>query len=114
MKPESIGEALKHSSGARAGKLIKPSRGLIEICILEREGRCYFHLYFYGKTGTPEPLPSTETIKLRTIRPDRSEETFAFRAVGNALESTSVVPPPHAFTIRLSVDDDGQVTTHET
>lgn len=56
-------------------------------------------------------LPQPDAIRLTTIRPDGSEQTFGFVANSDFLESIEEIPEPHAFKARLSLRGQEAVET---
>jgi len=56
-------------------------------------------------------LPQPDAIRLTTIRPDGSEQTFGFVAESGFLESIEEIPEPHAFKARLSLQGQEAVET---
>lgn len=42
-------------------------------------------------------------VKLETVRPNSTRQTFRFVERGGQLESAEVIPEPHAFTVQLTV-----------
>ena len=51
-------------------------------------------------------LPSAADVQITTVRPDRSEQTFAFAQHEGFLESIDEIPEPHAFKARVALGGD--------
>jgi nickel/cobalt exporter len=47
-------------------------------------------------------LPDAGSVRLETLRPDGSRQSFTFVRSGDVLESVQEIPEPHAFQVRLS------------
>ena len=60
-----------------------------------------------------QPLPTNETITIETFRPNKARQTFIFRAHDQFLESTSDIPEPHEFELRLSVEHNGHAHAYK-
>lgn len=48
-------------------------------------------------------LPDAGHVRLETLRPDASRQSFSFVRSGDVLESVEEIPEPHAFQVRLSL-----------
>ena len=59
-----------------------------------------------------EPL-DPQALIVETHRPDGAVQSFGFVDRGAYLESIEEIPEPHAFTLRVVLDQDGHRHTHE-
>jgi len=50
-----------------------------------------------------EKLPAPDDVKLETLHPDGTRQTFQFVAKGDFLESTTDIPEPHEFDATVTV-----------
>jgi nickel/cobalt exporter len=48
-------------------------------------------------------LPASDDLRIETVRPDGTTQSFGFVAKDGLLESTDEIPEPHAFEVRLSL-----------
>ncbi len=83
--------------GSHDGLVVNTGHGFIEITVFETGVPPQFRLFFYDKDKRARSVPAPDHLKLETVRPDGSRQTFAFRAAGEHLESTSDIPEPHEF-----------------
>lgn len=58
-------------------------------------------------------LPAANQINLGTTREDSTRQAFAFVSKGDFLESVDEIPEPHAFTVRLEIDNTAGTEIHE-
>ena len=58
-------------------------------------------------------MPAPDHLTLETVRPDGARQTFAFRAKGEYLESTSDIPEPHEFKAVLQLSHGSHAHNHE-
>ena len=84
-------------SGPHGGFLVNLGHGFVEITIFETDVPPRFRLFFYDKRRQARSVPTNATIKIETVRPDGARQTFAFRAMGEYLESEDYIPEPHEF-----------------
>ncbi|MBF0402295.1 MAG: cation transporter [Magnetococcales bacterium] len=95
--------------GEHGGPIVVHADGQLEISVFEVGVPPRFRLYFLDNHGQPVTPPATETINLTTVRPDGSRQLFSFRQDQAFLESTTAIPEPHAFEVRLEIQqEDGQ------
>jgi cation diffusion facilitator family transporter len=52
------------------------------------------------------PVPSADTTRIAAIRSDGTTQEFSMAAQGDYLESTEVIPEPHAFTAQVKIGAD--------
>lgn len=57
--------------------------------------------------------PAASAVVVETIRPDGTQQKFAFADRGDYLESVDEIPEPHAFTARLHLVHDEQGSFHD-
>ena len=58
-------------------------------------------------------MPARATVTIETVRLDGARQTFAFRAAGEYLESTSDLPEPHDFKAILQLSHGSHTHSHE-
>lgn len=103
----------KAEHGPRDGMLVNTGHGFIEITVFETGVPPIFRLFFYDSSKQPRPVPAADHIKIETVRPDGARQTFAFRAAGDYLESTTDIPEPHEFKAIVELSHGGHAHTHE-
>ncbi len=99
--------------GPLNGLLVNTGHGFIEITVFEAGVPPQFRLFFYGEDKQARAVPAPDHIRLETVRPDGARQTFAFRAKGEHLESTSNIPEPHEFKAVLQLSHGSHAHTHE-
>ena len=99
--------------GPRDGLLVNTGHSFVEITVFETGGPPQFRLFFYDERKQPHPVPSAATVKIETVRPDGTRQTFAFRAKGEYLESTSAIPEPHEFKAIIQLTHGSREHTDE-
>lgn len=52
------------------------------------------------------PLPPAGNVLVTTFRPDGAEQSFGFVERSGYLESIDVIPEPHAFKVRVALDEE--------
>jgi nickel/cobalt transporter (NicO) family protein len=57
---------------------------------------------------------AADAVTVTTVRPDRSEQQFAFHEVGGVIESVETIPEPHEFEARLALHHAGHPHTYRT
>ena len=87
--------------GAHGGPLVRTARGHVELSVFETGVPPHFRLYFLDATGKHAPPPPADAVVLETVRPDGATQVFGFRAERDYLESTSDIPEPHEFGVKL-------------
>lgn len=96
-------------TGGHGGPLLAHADGIVEISIFETGAPPRFRLYFLDNNGQPAPSLPAEVVTLKTALPNGDELIYQFRLEENYLESTTEIPEPHAFEVRLHIErDDGQ------
>ncbi|OYD83367.1 nickel/cobalt efflux transporter [Azospirillum brasilense] len=66
----------------------------------------------FERRGRPVPEPDASTVTVETLRPDGTQQGFAFLNAGGFLESVDEIPEPHAFVATVRVGHDGHVHEH--
>ena len=99
--------------GPRDGVLVDTGHGFIEITVFETGVPPQFRLFFYDGRKQPRPVPAADHIKIETVRPDGARQTFAFRAAGEYLESTTDIPEPHEFKAIVQLSHGSHAHNHE-
>ena len=90
-------EAHHHHRGEEA-RTIETARGRIVLEVFEDGVPPRFRL----RSDSGSTIASDD-IRIETLRPEGSSQSFAFVDRGGYLESTDEIPEPHAFTARLHV-----------
>ena len=99
--------------GPRDGLLVNTGHGFIEMTVFETGVPPQFRLYFYDQNKQPRNVPAADHIKIETVRPDGARQTFAFRAAGEYLESTTDIPEPHEFKAIVHLSHGDHTHSHE-
>ena len=88
-----------HSHGEEV--IINTGHSEIKIAIFEEGIPPVFRLTFarHGKTIQPDPTQ----ISIETIRPDGAVQVFSFAKNGDFLQSTTDIPEPHEFKLKLTL-----------
>lgn len=95
--------------GVHGGPVIAHADGLVEISVFETGVPPRFRLYFQDNQGQAAHTLSAQEMTLTTVRPDGAEQIFSFRQEKEFLESTSNIPEPHEFEVRLEIQrEDGR------
>src|SRR5438477_6973095 len=89
--------------GPHGGPLLAIESGLVELSVFETGVPPIFRLYFSDREGIPRHPPRAESVRVVTTRPGGEEQTFAFRAVDDFLESTADIPEPHEIIATVAV-----------
>jgi hypothetical protein len=103
----------KVERGPHGGFLVNLGHGFVEITVFETNGPPRFRLFFFDQRKQASAVPAHATVKIETVRPDGARQTFAFRAAGEYLESTSDIPEPHEFKAILQLSHGSHTHTHE-
>ncbi len=61
----------------------------------------------------PGSLPAADDLRIETVRPDGTRQTFSFTEGDEFLESLETIPEPHAFTARLTLKGSAGDEIHE-
>lgn len=88
---------------AEGAKRIDTGHGLVELSVFEDGVPPRFRVHFLDRAGRLMPPPEDESVAIETVRPDGARQTFAMAARGTYLESSDVIPEPHAFTASVSI-----------
>lgn len=80
---------------------IDTGHGEVKLAIFEEGIPPVFRLTFYhhGKTVKQDPAQ----VSIETIRPDGATQVFSFAKNGGVLQSTSAIPEPHEFKLKLAL-----------
>src|SRR5438552_3309140 len=89
--------------GPHDGFLVNLGHGFVEISVFETGVPPHFRLFFYDQRKQARSVPARATVTIETVRLDGARQTFAFRAAGEYLESTSDIPEPHEFKAILQL-----------
>ena len=100
-----------HDHGEEA-VTIDTGHGVIKIAIFEDGVPPVFRLSFsnHGKNIRRNPAE----LRLETIRPDGTRQSFAFAANGDFLQSTTDIPEPHEFKLKLKVSHGNHSHAYDT
>src|SRR5215212_2525675 len=90
-------------SPPHGGTWIRTAAGAVEISVFETAVPPHFRLYFFDGDGRPAPLPAGTVATIETRRPDSSREVFRFIEEDGYLRSTSDIPEPHEFDVKLTL-----------
>ena len=90
-----------HHHGHDDERMIDTGHGEVKLAIFEEGIPPVFRLTFFhhGKTIQQNPVE----VSIETIRPDGTTQTFAFAKHGDFLQSTSDIPEPHEFKLKLAL-----------
>ncbi len=89
--------------GEHGGPLLAYAAGAIEVGVFETGVPPRFQLFFRDAAGQPTAPPAPEAVTLETERAGDLRQRFAFRAAEGCLESTTDIPEPHEFLVRLQL-----------
>ena len=89
-------------SGRHGGPLVNIDGGLVELSVYETGVPPRFRLFFLTDAG--RPLAPPEDVQLETLRADGAREQFGFRVREGYLEATTMLPEPHEFAVRLTIN----------
>lgn len=103
-----------HNHGAHGGVMLDTGHGFVEVSVFETNVPPYFRLHFFDRNKRPLPCPNNETVSIEIVRPDGGRRTFAFIGVEDFLQSTTDIPEPHEFRLRLKLAHGGHAHTLET
>ena len=78
---------------------IDTGHGIVDLEVFEEGVPPRFRVRFEGQSS----VPHGQNVRVETVRPDGTRQTFALASKGNYLESVDEIPEPHAFTARLSI-----------
>ena len=106
--------AASPKSGSHGGTLLAIESGFVELSVFETRVPPVFRLYFSNREQIPRPPPAAASVRVVTTRPGGEEQTFAFRAADDFLESTSDIPEPHEFVVIVAMAHDGHEHRYET
>lgn len=96
------------SHGEHDGPLLKHASGNLEISVFESGVPPRFRLYFLDEALQPSDLPPAYSVVAETERPGGIRQRFAFRKGEGFLESTTNIPEPHEFLLRLTLESGRQ------
>ena len=78
---------------------IDTGHGIVDLEVFEEGVPPRFRVRFEGQSS----VPHGQNVRIETVRPDGTRQTFALASKGNYLESVDEILEPHAFTARLSI-----------
>lgn len=100
--------------GPHDGFLVNLGHGFIEITIFETDVPPHFRLFFHDKHKQARSVPTNATVRIETVRPDDTRQTFDFHAKGEYLESATEIPKPQEFKALVQVSHGSHIhTPHE-
>ncbi|NBV23473.1 MAG: nickel/cobalt efflux transporter RcnA [Proteobacteria bacterium] len=112
---EAAAHELAHQqAGPHGGTMIDTGHGWLEISVFETGVPPRFRLYCFDGTRKPLSPVRAEELSLLTIRPDGSQQKFAFKLEGDYLEATEELPEPHEFAVKLTQAHGGHAHVFET
>lgn len=100
--------------GSHGGTVIDTGHGLVEVSVFETGVPPCFRLYFSNQSQPIPPLFGEQDVSLETVRPDGSHQTFLLVRKDDYLESTSSIPEPHEFTVKLRLAHGSHVHSYQT
>ncbi|MBF0339713.1 MAG: cation transporter [Magnetococcales bacterium] len=103
-----MSEAPSSIHGSHGGPLLPHADGLVELSVFETGIPPIFRLYFLDAARQPVPPPEAETVMVETERPGDVRQGFVFLHKGDYLESTSDIPEPHEFLVRVTLEQGRQ------
>ena len=96
------------------GSWIQTENDFVEISVFETRVPPHFRLYFFDADKRPRPSLASSDVTVETIRPDGSRQVFEFVNGAGHLRSTTDIPEPHEFRLRLALQLGADSRTHET
>ncbi len=93
-KPEPCG-AHDDDADAEVRRIATPS-GVVVLSIFEDGIPPVFRVVFEPTSGSASQLSASD-VRVTTIRPNQSEQTFEFEPMEGGLQSTVDIPEPHEF-----------------
>jgi len=99
--------------GPHGGAWIETDHGHVEVSVFETGRPPEFRLYFYGADKQAMPAaPYSATAE--AVRPGGKRQVFEFVLDGDYLRSTSGIPEPHEFALRLNLTREGEGREYQT
>ncbi len=89
-----------HDDHADEVRYIKAGTGRLALSIFESGVPPVFRLHAQEGAALPQ-----QPVTLTTMRPDGTTQRFDFAQRDNFLESTTIIPEPHAFRVTLPLDE---------
>src|SRR5437773_431332 len=99
-------------SAPHGGTWIQHEAGLVEIIVFETGVPPHFRLYFFDSNLQPRPPMPDSAVAIETIRPDGTRHVFEFANGPGYLRSTSDIPEPHEFRLRLILQHGADARTY--
>jgi len=99
--------------GPHDGFLVNLGHGFVEIAIFETDVPPRFRLFPYDEHKQARSVPRNTIVKIVTVRPDDTRQTFDFHPKGEYLESATEIPKPHEFKAIVQVSHGSHTHTHE-
>jgi nickel/cobalt exporter len=90
-----------HGHGHDEERMIDTGHGEVKLAIFEEGIPPVLRLTFYHHGKAVQQNPAQ--VSLETIRPDGTKQTFDFASQGGFLQSTSSIPEPHDFKLKLAL-----------
>lgn len=103
--------------GPHGGKLVDTGHGMIELSVFETDVPPCFRVFFVDAHGKPRAPEAPEALTVETVRPDGAVQVFRFLRREDAevafLESTTDIPEPHEFAVKVTVAHSGHAHTYQ-
>lgn len=96
------------------GTWIKTEDGFIEISVFETGVPPHFRLYFFDEARRPRPPVADAAVTIETRRPDEGNQLFSFTLESGYLRSTTDIPEPHEFNVKIVLSQQGHPHVYET
>jgi len=90
-----------HGHGHDEERVIDTGHGEVKLDIFEEGIPPVFRLTFYRHGKTIQQ--NFAQVSIETIRPDGTKQAFAFHQQGDFLQSTTDIPEPHDFKLKLAL-----------
>ena len=100
-------------SAPHGGTWIQSADGFVEISVFETRVPPHFRLYFFDVNKRPRPPLPDSDVSIETIRPDGTKQVFKFVNGAGHLRSTTDIPEPHEFRLRLTLQQGSDLRAYE-
>jgi nickel/cobalt exporter len=94
-----------HGHGHDDSREIETIWGPVNLSVFEEGVPPVFRLAFPKQHPAP---PGPETVRVETVRPDGTRQTYSFVTREGYLESTTDIPEPHEFELKVTFVHEGQ------